>query len=445
MRIDKFSLVSMEMIDYQLKDPVLDKILDIIRKNKNKEIDYDTFASLLENIIKERFGFTTKVTIEEKEIANGGARTELVDFRHPLLQQFSKYFTEPLFVHGTTKYTLPNILKIVNKKMDNVGKLDFKRAKVTGIFSQIPTHLYLTTGALDSNDEDVLLGTILHEIGHIWTFAEYVHHITFKNAIIANATKEFLSLKDEVSKTEFIIEAKNIFNVDIPKDLAKENDVNSNVVVLGSLVKAMYNDYTSGIYELTNVEVLADQFASRFGLHFERIKYLSQYNWNEMATESIIEFIKLSISASINMTLAVMGSALGLLSTPLFFIPLMIVWFYPITKYLKMEQLASYKNGGSTYDTFKQRSVRIRNMMINQLKTNPNNNDIKELIKHIEESEKYIEQSDDYNGFGVKFIRWISSDFRSQEERKIYQQLLEDLIDNKLYVTGNKFKYLLDK
>ena len=210
-------------------------------------------------------------------------------------------------------------------------------------------------------------------------------------------------------------------------------------------MKAMYNDYTSGIYELTNVEVLADQFASRFGLHFERIKYLSQYNWNEMATESIIEFIKLSISASINMTLAVMGSALGLLSTPLFFIPLMIVWFYPITKYLKMEQLASYKNGGSTYDTFKQRSVRIRNMMINQLKTNPNNNDIKELIKHIEESEKYIEQSDDYNGFGVKFIRWISSDFRSQEERKIYQQLLEDLIDNKLYVTGNKFKYLLDK
>ena len=41
MRIDKFSLVSMEMIDYQLKDPVLDKILDIIRKNKNKEIDYE--------------------------------------------------------------------------------------------------------------------------------------------------------------------------------------------------------------------------------------------------------------------------------------------------------------------------------------------------------------------------------------------------------------------
>ena len=329
--------------------------------------------------------------------------------------------------------------------MDNVGKLDFKRAKVTGIFSQIPTHLYLTTGALDSNDEDVLLGTILHEIGHIWTFAEYVHHITFKNAIIANAAKEFLSLKDETSKTEFIIEAKNIFNVDIPKDLAKEYDVNSNIVVLGSLVKAMYNDYTSGIYELTNVEVLADQFASRFGLHFERIKYLSQYNWNEMATESIIEFIKLSISASVNMTFTIIGSALGLLSTPLFFMPLVIVWFYPITKYLKMEQLASYKNGASTYDTFKQRSVRIRNMMINQLKTNPNNNDIKELIKHIEESEKYIEQSDDYNGFGVKFIRWISSDFRSQEERKIYQQLLEDLIDNKLYVTGNKFKYLLDK
>ena len=34
MRLDKFSLISMEMIDYQLKDPVLDQLHAIIEEYK---------------------------------------------------------------------------------------------------------------------------------------------------------------------------------------------------------------------------------------------------------------------------------------------------------------------------------------------------------------------------------------------------------------------------
>ena len=51
MRLDKFSLVSMEMIDYQLKDPVIEQLRVIIEEYKQNK-DGKSFSTKLQDIIK---------------------------------------------------------------------------------------------------------------------------------------------------------------------------------------------------------------------------------------------------------------------------------------------------------------------------------------------------------------------------------------------------------
>ena len=53
MRLDKFSLISMETIDYQLKDPVIDNMRNIIEEYKQNK-DGKQFAKDLIEIVNSK-------------------------------------------------------------------------------------------------------------------------------------------------------------------------------------------------------------------------------------------------------------------------------------------------------------------------------------------------------------------------------------------------------
>lgn len=445
MRLDKFSLVSMEMIDYQLKDLVLDQLRAIIEEYKQNK-DGKIFASSLEKIIKNRFNITLKCKVKEATYLNASAMVQLLDMYHPLnkglldaLGDSANYFLGDTCVK-------PNFKKIVQGKIDNIGSLDFKTAKVSGIFSQLEYQIELLT-PLFEKDTDFILSVIMHELGHIWTFMEYVHHITFKNVIVTNVVKEFLKIKEDTLRVEFIGKINNIYGIKVPEALTKQSDPKAQLVVIGDIYKQMYNDFSETTYDTTSTEVLADQFASRFGLGIDIIKSMSgkEYSWESLHKNALTGFVG-SLTVITLAGLAGFLAAIGSFAiTAQMLFCLIIAGGTGLIKLLDTLTFWQFKVGASNYDTPKQRLVRIRNMMINQLKNNPKNNDAKKLIAQIDESAAYIEKSDEVNGFMVKLCRWVSSDFRTQEERKIYNQLLEDLMDNTLYVSGNRFKHLLDK
>ena len=128
MRLDKFSLVSMEAIDYQLKDPVIDQLRGITEKYKQDK-NGKQFSADLEKIIKNRFNITLKCKVKEATYLNASAMVQLLDMYHPLnkglldaLGDSANYFLGD----GCVK---PNFKKIVQGKIDNIGSLDFKTAK----------------------------------------------------------------------------------------------------------------------------------------------------------------------------------------------------------------------------------------------------------------------------------------------------------------------------
>lgn len=445
MRLDKFSLISMEMIDYQLKDPVLDQLHAIIEEYK-KDKDGKSFSNKLEEIIKKRFNITLDCNVKEASYINASAMVQLLDIYHPLNKGLLDVFGKSANYFLGDQIVKPNFKKMVQGKIDNIGSLDFKAVKASGIFSQLEYKIELLT-PLFERDSNFIISVILHELGHIWTFMEYVHHITFKNVIVTNIVKEFLKIKEDTLRVEFIGKVNNIYGINVPEALAKQSDPKAQLVVVGDIYKQMYNDFSETTYNTTSVEVLADQFASRFGLGIEIIKSMSgkEFSWEALHKNALIGFI----TSLITLTLTSLAGFLVAIGSVAFSVEMLFCILFAgasgLIRLLDTLTFGQFKVGASNYDTPKQRLVRVRNMMINQLKNNPKNNDAKKLIEQIDESMAYIEKADEFNGFMVKLCRWVSTDFRTQEERKIYNQLLEDLMDNTLYVSGNKFKHLLDK
>lgn len=445
MRLDKFSLVSMEVIDYQLKDPVIDQLRGIIEEYK-KDKDGKTFATSLEEIIKNRFNITLKCNVKPASVLNAAAYIELLDVYHPLNKGLLDNYGEMAAQYLANETVKPNFKKLVAGKLDRVGSLDFKKVKASGIFSQLEYRIELLT-PLFKEETDFIISIIMHELGHIWTFMEYVHHVTYKNVIVTSIVKDFLGIKEDTLRVEFISKINNIYGVKVPEELTKQSDPKAQLVVIGDIYKQMYNDFSETTYNTTSVEVLADQFASRFGLGISMIKGMSgsAFSWKGLSVSIFLTFVGGVIMTTLA-SFSVFFMALG--AMPFTFEILLGVIIAGLTGVINITDSfagAKMKLGTSTYDTPKQRIVRVRNMMINQLKNDPKNNNAKQLIAQIDESVAYIEKADDYNGFIVKLLRWVSSDFRTQEERKIYNQLLEDLMDNTLYVSGNRFKHLLDK
>lgn len=445
MRLDKFSLISMETIDYQLKDPVIDNMRNIIEEYKQNK-DGKQFAKDLEKIIKDRFNITLKCNVKPASVLNAAAYIELLDVYHPLNKGLLDNYGEAAAQYLANETVKPNFKRLVAGKLDRVGGLDFKKARASGIFSQLEYRIELLT-PLFKEETDFIIAIIMHELGHIWTFMEYVHHVTYKNVIVTSIVKDFLGIKEDTLRVEFISKINNIYGVKVPEELTKQSDPKAQLVVIGDIYKQMYNDFSETTYNTTSVEVLADQFASRFGLGINMIKGMSgnAFSWKGISVSILLTFV----SGVIFGTLASFSAFFLVIGTVPFtfeiFLAVVTAGLMSLANITESFAGAKMKLGTSTYDTPKQRLVRVRNMMINQLKHDPKNNDAKKLIEQIDESMAYIEKADDYNGFIVKLLRWVSSDFRTQEERKIYNQLLEDLMDNTLYVSGNRFKHLLDK
>lgn len=445
MYLDKFSLISMETIDYQLKDPVIDNMRNIIEEYKQNK-DGKEFAKDLEKIIKDRFNITLKCNVKPASVLNAAAYIELLDVYHPLNKGLLDNYGEAAAQYLANETVKPNFKRLVAGKLDRVGGLDFKKARASGIFSQLEYRIELLT-PLFKEETDFIIAIIMHELGHIWTFMEYVHHVTYKNVIVTSIVKDFLGIKEDNLRVEFISKINNIYGVKVPEELTKQSDPKAQLVVIGDIYKQMYNDFSETTYNTTSVEVLADQFASRFGLGINMIKGMSgnAFSWKGISVSILLTFV----GGVIMGTLASFSAFFLIIGTIPFtfdiFLAVVAAGLMSLANITESFAGAKMKLGTSTYDTPKQRLVRVRNMMINQLKNDPKNNNAKQLIDQIDESVTYIEKADDYNGFIVKLLRWVSSDFRTQEERKIYNQLLEDLMDNTLYVSGNRFKHLLDK
>lgn len=350
------------------------------------------------------------------------------------------------------------MLKTFNGKK---GTIDLKKAKVSGIFSEYDSKLYLNFYLLVAKyklSPSEITAIILHELGHLFYTYEYADRLETTNQILANVSKELLSDKKEKNLKYIYTELKSI------KQDLKESDVD--VLVNGRRTIAGYFLFKTIIgsinsqsgarhYDKTSAEQLADNFASRFNYGRQLISALEKLDTDNTLEKSqnfeIFNALLMTIRFAIITAIRIGGlrTLYPILSrlSPFIMGFMMGNLVFQITLSIGMVILNTVFAGESkknyTYDDLKIRYQRIRNDYIESLKNlDLSNSDLKKIIQDVDYMDKIIKETYQYKSiYDLLANILFSSDRQALKETK-EQQLLERLVSNDLFLQSAHFKTL---
>ena len=318
-------------------------------------------------------------------------------------------------------------LKMINEAKDVVrGSVNLKSATVSGIFAKTKTTLHYPVAMLTNKKytPEEHAAITLHEIGHLFTYFEYITRTITTNQVLSGLSKA-LDGSDTIEEREAVLttvkKAMHLTDLDT-KTLAKTtNKKVIEIVVISNISKEAESELGSNIYDLTSWESLCDQFSARHGAGRHLVTALDKIykgsgniSFRNTATYLAIEALKLILIfvglAGITLILITMDSRTGVLLT---------------------------------YDTPEARFKRVRNQIVENLKDkNLSKEDYSRLTEDlvaIDDVLKYV--NDRRQFFGVLWDTvWPNA--RKARNQELLQQELEALAMSDLFVKSADLRQL---
>ena len=390
--------------------------------NKNDALQ---LSKTLETLIKKHVNMTVVVKITDWE--NAAAEPPVFTATNPMAQSFAEYGR---FAHDYFNNKSADLLKQIRGATSDI---DLERGRLDGAFSKIPFNLFIghaLWGRLRLNAEEMAAVT-LHELGHLFTFLEYVTRGVTANFAITAASDQLAGMEDLTQRIEIIEAAANALDVKIDnvEELAKVKSKSGVETVLAKKFMEKYMPSATGSsrYDLSASEFSADQFAVRQGAGKALITALDHMNtmWGNDSYKHGKGFHILSEAIKwiwgIIMTIGLMG-------IPLIFVGMVLVW-------------GSYED--RLYDTPAERFDRIRRDLVQSLK-NPklSKHQREEIIADLDVIDKIISGYTDRRS--LMNLIWQSLHPRRKKayNDRIFQQELEKIINNDIFVNANRLSIL---
>lgn len=313
--------------------------------------------------------------------------------------------------------------------VEKKGWIDPANSRVGGAFSEIVFRTYLGTNDMLTSKytPEESAAVILHEVGHAYTFLQFLADTVIVNAVLHRSYQE-LTGSNADKKVRLILtkaaEALEIKNRDWVQAITDETDGETAFRVLASAAAIEPRRMDNKIYFSQDTsEELAEIFAVRHGAGRalmtmrSKSKYVSHsYGYLQAIAWSLGSLLLLPILPEVGAPLFTMGIMYILLS---------------------MGAQASIATAIPDITTFKQTATKIRNQFVEQLKAgNLPKQDVSDIIESIELTDKTIQ------GYNADFDRdWMMRffdmfrrgrmDARSSRE---YTDKLEILVSNDLFI-----------
>lgn len=214
-----------------------------------------------EAIVKRHTGLTIKFNLDKSSDINAYVIPPMVDKNNPLIYDWWKPHIDNTDVKKFIKAKRSDIIK---------GFVDLQRGVVGGIFSEIVHQVFVHRGLVDSKmmSDEERAAVFLHEIGHLFTYYEFLGHTLTTNVILHAATQAFFKSDDLIKRTQIVDETCKALEIDLedPEALVKctSKEVFQTVVLRKAILDAK-SATGSAIYDVTATEALADQYAIRQG------------------------------------------------------------------------------------------------------------------------------------------------------------------------------------
>lgn len=304
------------------------------------------------------------------------------------------------------------------------GTVNIKTAKVSGVFSDIKAKMYLGKAFIQGNkySSQELAAITLHEVGHLFTYFEFITRTVRTNQVLAGLSKILDGSENQEKREVALLSAKKALKLD-KLDLSQLKDVNTKttqVVLIDALVKETRTELGYNLFAESSWEYLCDQFSARHGagVHLATALskiYKSHYN---------ISYRSLPVYLAVEMIKVILISNLAFLG-----ILFLVVMF-------------DSQDGGG-YDLPSARLKRIRDQATQYLK-NKQISDVerRRILDEIESIDKLLAEMTNRKQLFTYIHEFFSKRTRDERAYRKLQYELEDIAMNDLYVKAAEFKLM---
>ena len=335
--------------------------------------------------------------------------------------------------------------KLLAKQEGKKGTVNLHKAVVTGIFSEYEHPMFINFGSLvkfASLAAAEITGVMLHELGHAFDACYYSDRTDRVNQVLASIQQRVTNRRGE-EDLEYVYREVSKITPSVKKEEI-DTFLNGNRVVAGLawfkiVVGMVRNQMQNDRYNDTAREELADSFAGRFG--YARplatgLDKFSQFNIEKMpsamAFAYLMEFIQIIGFAA--------ATAITIINPATFTIGAMLAMMSLFYTYVSGEDFQDY-----TYDKLKDRYIRIRQDMIEQLKDRQLKPAVvKNMLDTVYEVDEIIKTTGEYRGLMNRFSNLVFSTNREALASIEAQKLLESLASNDLFVAAAEIRTMKD-
>lgn len=390
------------------KDNYHAKLTAIVAEYRDKgfsktEESQKKFIDAVSESLTKRFGLTVEFGIADIFFLKDAWVNINVHVRtHPLYDMFRiKLFRKEKLVGGDDIIT---------------ASIDLKKAYISGSIKNYKNTMFITKTLIDDTKATSaeIAAIILHEMGYLFTFVEYLLYATKINTVILTRTQDILSISNKdynsrialINKDEDLKKLPSVYKDDLAA-VTKENTVAT--IIYKGMIENVNSFAGMDYYSVRYAEQAADLFAVRNGASIEISTLLKKIgSRNKSKTFSIFNDL---LSTIFSLGLDPILGALGII-------------FFGDAKDL--------------YDDPQQRVDVIRQEYINRLKEVNDHEERKMLLKVINELKELSEWSRKEPKTFKHYIAYaISSRYRDRTNSIEKIKEIEALIDNDLYVSGN--------
>lgn len=416
---------SLEVIDFQ--DGGLHKALsDEIRRCRSAKDVYEAFEnSNIPKIIKEYTNISTTLSVEKGawEI-NAGIYPPVLDKNHPLIDDWISAIIK--------QQDAVKVIQRAGKPLN--GSVDLAKGRVRGYYEQIECPFVITEGLVhnQSISPEGISAVILHEVGHVMGYFEYMGYLYRTCFVMASVVRSFYGT-DSIKEREHILTTyENVTGValDNKKALSETKHPEAlQVIIIRSMIEKKRHETGNAVYDKRSFEQLADNYVARQGAARDLAITLDKMHrdWND---PYIVNWFFHAIQVIIDaMILVWMGIGI-VVAGPIFKIVLGVMLLGVATANDPNQKI---------YDDVGDRIANLRRQLVEELKdkrTTPiRKKQIVQDIKDVEDIEKGI------GGYRPLFVSlWLlmSRSRRQAQNEVTVQKEIEELASNQLYVSANK-------
>ena len=443
-----FNMISMEAIDYQVKDKFIGDLTSIVARMEDdinsgtivtSSEAIESYGNEIERLIKNRFNLTILCSKELYFISPMAIMAFSSDVINTVSPIDSSVMVKP-FGFNTREYdaAMRKVEQMIKGAREDArqsnnkkGSINLEKGIVSGYLADVRHHLIMDPVFLFDKcklEPREIAEIITHEIGHAFGGLEYHYRMVSSNEAIANVMK---SINDnEPKKIHYVFKstfgASDLKSASLSESSTREDFYGA---LANKYIDNIDSHYGSKGYDATTFEFLADNFVVRMGGGGAVVTALDKmnkvYSYSSHRHAWRYRFRVWLNYAVWYMICSVLGGPLGA----------MVYSVVVDTMYILSSFIQAYTD--DIYDNHKDRNVRIGNELVNILKDKSlPMSERKVLLNQLELVEITNRDQNNFTPIGTSVIRFLAPSLRKKAYYKRMEQKVEASLNNPLFVSA---------